>query len=397
MIREISISNFKVFKDCTTFSNLKPITILTGINGRGKSTTLQTLLLLRQSIMANEWTKEIYLNGCYANLGSVKDVRNENSEPNEPINFKIVTDQNLITYFLQPRRDKDQSLSIGALSINDRPIRLNRTIHNLLPDGFGIQHSDFAYIMSRMQYIGAERLGPQLSYESSNDDINIGSKGEYAAKLLNSHGQDDVSDQWIQDSLRMFPKVTEESIEVRNVQGLLNFWLSQMFGTTVLKSIFVEDANVYTLHLNILNRLNESKPTNMGFGYSYSYPLLLAGLIAKKGDVVIFENPEAHLHAKAQSVLGQFIGVFASQGVQVFVETHSEHIINGIRIALLSGLSIGPDAAKIIYFCQRHDDDGVIYKSIDIEPNGDMTDFPADFLDQQRYDLLRIIQLGNTR
>ena len=146
-----------------------------------------------------------------------------------------------------------------------------------------------------------------------------------------------------------------------------------------------------------MNRQNEAKPTNIGFGYSYCYPLLLAGLVAKQGDVVIFENPEAHLHAKAQSIFGQFIGVLASQGVQVFVETHSEHVINGIRIALLSGLNIHTDAAKIIYFCQRNDDDGVIYKSIDIEPNGDMTDFPADFLDQQRYDLLRIIQLANTQ
>ena len=395
MIREISISNFKVFKDCTTFSNLKPITILTGINGRGKSTTLQALLLLRQSIMANEWTKEIYLNGSYVNLGSVKDVRNENSEPDEPISIKIVTDQHSFDYTLQPKRDKDHSMVIGGLTINESSIDTSRSLHYLLPDDFGIRHSDFACLMSRLQYVGAERLGPQLSYESSNDDIIIGSKGEYAAKILKSHELDRLSEQWLSDTLRLFPYLHEDAIEVKNIQGLLNFWLSQMFGLTSLKSVYNEDANVYTLHLNILDRQNDSKPTNMGFGYSYSYPLLLAGLIAKNGDVVVFENPEAHLHAKAQSVLGQFIGVLASQGVQVFVETHSEHVINGIRIALLSGLSLGTDAAKILYFCQHNSDDGVLYKSIDIEPNGDMTDFPADFLDQQRYDLLRIIQLGN--
>lgn len=397
MIRELSISNFKVFKGCTTFSNLKPITVLTGINGRGKSTTLQALLLLRQSIMANEWTKEVYLNGSYVSLGNVKDVRNESSEPNEPVSIKIVTDQQSFDYSLQPRRDMDQSMEIGALAIGDKSIDTSSSLHYLLPDDSEIQYSDFAYLMSRLQYVGAERLGPQLSYESSNNDLNIGSKGEYAAKQLKTHEVDGVSDQWISDSLRLFPYLHEEAIEVKNVQGLLNFWLSQMFGLTSLKSVYNEDANVYTLHLNILDRQNDSKPTNMGFGYSYSYPLLLAGLIAKKGDVVVFENPEAHLHAKAQSVLGQFIGVLASQGVQIFVETHSEHVINGIRIALLSGLCVGTDAAKILYFYQHNGEDGVIYKSIDIEPNGDMTDFPADFLDQQRYDLLRIIQLGNTK
>ena len=397
MIKEISITNFKVFKNCTTFSNLKPITILTGINGRGKSSTLQTLLLLRQSIMTNEWTKDVYLNSHYVNLGSVKDVRNESSEPNESIKFNIVDEQYSFDFQLKPRQDTDQFLRLASLNINGSPVSLDKSMHNLLPDDTEIQHSAFAKALSRMQYIGAERLGPQLSYASSNDDINIGAKGEYAAKLLYMHKQDGVSDQWIQNTLRLFPKLNEEDIEVHNVQGLLNFWLSQMFGHTTLRSTFVEEANVYTLHLNILNRQNESKPTNIGFGYSYCYPLLLAGLVAKQGDVVIFENPEAHLHAKAQSIFGQFIGVLASQGVQVFVETHSEHVINGIRISLLSGLNIQTDAAKIIYFCQRNDDDGVIYKSIDIEPNGDMTDFPADFLDQQRYDLLRIIQLANTQ
>ncbi len=397
MIKEISITNFKVFKDCTTFSNLKPITILTGINGRGKSSTLQTLLLLRQSIMTNEWTKDVYLNSHYVNLGSVKDVRNESSEPDEPITFKIVDEQYSFDFQLQPRQDSDQFLRLASLNINGSSVSVDESMHNLLPNNAEIQQSSFAKALSRMQYIGAERLGPQLSYASSNDDINIGAKGEYAAKLLYIHKQDGVSDQWIQNSLRLFPKLNEENIEVRNVQGLLNFWLSQMFGHTTLKSTYVEEANVYTLHLNIFNRQNESKPTNIGFGYSYCYPLLLAGLVAKQGDVVIFENPEAHLHAKAQSIFGQFIGVLASQDVQVFVETHSEHVINGIRIALLSGINIQTDAAKIIYFYQRNDDDGVIYKSIDIEPNGDMTDFPADFLDQQRYDLLRIIQLANTQ
>lgn len=397
MIKSIAVSNFKVFRETVTFSNLKPITVLTGINGRGKSTTLQALLLLRQSIMANEWTKKVYLNGCYVNLGSVKDVRNENSAPDDLIDIRIDTETHSFNYSLQPSQDKDQSIDIGALSIDDKPIDISRSLHYLLPKGFGIQHSEFSYIMSRLQYVGAERLGPQLSYLSSNDDVNIGAKGEYAAKLLKTHELDGVSDLWIAETLRLFPYLKEDAIEVRNVQGLLNFWLSQMFGHTTLKSMYNEDVNVYSLHLNILDRQNDSKPTNMGFGYSYSYPLLLAGLIAKRGDVIIFENPEAHLHAKAQSVLGQFIGVLASQGVQVFVETHSEHVINGIRIALLSGLNIGTEVAKILYFCQRPEEDGVMYKSIYIEPNGDMTDFPSDFLDQQRYDLLRIIQLGNNR
>lgn len=73
--------------------------------------------------------------------------------------------------------------------------------------------------------------------------------------------------------------------------------------------------------------------TNIGFGISYVLPIIVTGLIAKPDTIMVVENPEAHLHPSAQSKIGQFLAVIAQSGVNVIVETHSDHVINGIQIA----------------------------------------------------------------
>ena len=65
-------------------------------------------------------------------------------------------------------------------------------------------------------------------------------------------------------------------------------------------------------------------------------PILVNGLVAQKGSIFIVENPEAHLHPKAQSNIGLFLGYLAMQGLNVVIETHSEHVINGIRKILIN-------------------------------------------------------------
>ena len=73
----------------------------------------------------------------------------------------------------------------------------------------------------------------------------------------------------------------------------------------------------------------------MGFGYSYILSIVVTALIAKEGDIVILENPEAHLHPEAQTRLTFMLSKLVAMGIQVFIETHSEHVINGIRLASL--------------------------------------------------------------
>ena len=100
-----------------------------------------------------------------------------------------------------------------------------------------------------------------------------------------------------------------------------------------------------------------TRAPNAGFGISYALPIVVAALRAAAGGLLLVENPEAHLHPAGQSRIGGFLARVAADGVQVFVETHSDHVLNGIRVAVADGsAALLPEQAAIHFF--RVEDDG---------------------------------------
>lgn len=93
--------------------------------------------------------------------------------------------------------------------------------------------------------------------------------------------------------------------------------------------------------------------TNVGFGITYALPILVSGLTVPEGGMLLVENPEAHLHAKAQSNMGYFLARMAAAGVRVIIETHSEHIVNGIRRMIVEGKSEMSHKDMTIYFSKH--------------------------------------------
>ena len=79
------------------------------------------------------------------------------------------------------------------------------------------------------------------------------------------------------------------------------------------------------------------RATNVGFGLSYTLPVILA-LLAESGTLCLIENPEAHLHPRGQTKLAELAVRASIAGIQVIVETHSDHFMDGVRIAVRDGL-----------------------------------------------------------
>jgi predicted ATPase len=142
-----------------------------------------------------------------------------------------------------------------------------------------------------------------------------------------------------------------------------------------------------------MNTVPES-PYNFGFGVSYVLPIIVNGLAAEPGSTMIVENPEAHLHPKGQSRIGQFLSQVAVSGVQVVVETHSEHVVNGIRVNSLRS-KLSPDDICLNYFTPDPDPAKHV-RQIELNDRMDITDWPEGFFDQEEIDLreLRDIRKG---
>jgi predicted ATPase len=139
-----------------------------------------------------------------------------------------------------------------------------------------------------------------------------------------------------------------------------------------------------------------SAATNVGFGITYALPILVSGLTVPNDGILIVENPEAHLHAKAQSNMGYFLARMAAAGVRVIIETHSEHIVNGIRRMIVEGKSEMSHEDMTIYFFQNKDGEKDI-KEITMDYIGNLSEFPVDFFDQVRQDMLELMKLERKR
>lgn len=382
MITGLAIENFKLYRQRTLFDNLKSINILTGINGRGKSTLLHSLLLPKQSLMESQWNNKLVLNGQYVELGNAVDVRNDKNSREKPIVFGYSTEEGGLELLFDANSDTAQKLPLVA--VNGKVVEDDTRLINFVTDEVGQAKPGLLRLLNGVSYIAAERKGPQLNYEPAPEQGQMDAKGDYAPSLLHLHKNDTFYGEMLAGITDIFPEVEVDDIQDRSLNGIVNFWLTRMFDFTEVEAKYVEEANVYVLLISTSLKRKASKPTNVGFGYSYVLPILVAGLTATKGDLLIVENPEAHLHPRAQSVLGKFMSwISRYKGVQLFVETHSEHIVNAFRV-LIAQETLIPDDVNILFFDEHYEQ---FAERIEVDEKGRIHDWPEYFFDQEERDL----------
>ena len=106
---------------------------------------------------------------------------------------------------------------------------------------------------------------------------------------------------------------------------------------------------------------------------------------------MLVENPEAHLHPAGQSKLGRFLARVAGSGVHVVVETHSDHVLNGARLAVAQDRSLPAGDMIVHYF-----DHGQTLP-IQVNDKGELDHWPAGFFDQFESDLGRLARARRAR
>ncbi len=372
MIRELEISNFKCFRRETL--ELRRLTLLTGVNSSGKSTFIQAMLLMRQAFESSQ-RKFVELNGpYYLQLGQAANVTNyESSGRNIRLTARGTDVDRLCQFKVAEDLGQELVLPISRLAPSQSP-------------GSGGQD----LLAPAINYLHAERLGPRDFSDLASvpvDQLSVGARGEFTAHALLKHERHRLP------SDRIFLKSEGNDLLRQQVE----MWMRPIMPGIELRIDEFVDMNLTAARIKKKGVQREwQRPPNTGFGVSYSLPIVVAGLIAPADSLLIVENPEAHLHPAGQSHVGGFLAKMAAAGVQVIIETHSDHVLNGIRLATVSDGGLRPDQVIVHYF-QAEPEVHPMSLAIELDPLGGMSQWPKGFFDQSEHDLAEILRARKKR
>lgn len=349
MLNQINFKNFKCFSEIDIPLNM--LNVFSGLNGMGKSTTIQSLLLIKQSIEQGFAPENIILNGNYVNLGTGKDLLYENAE-NDDIEISIFNNK------------QKYKLVINYDSKSD--VLLLKQFDESLTELFNCP----------FEYLNAERLSPKSIYPRSSYYIDsksqLGIHGEYATHYLSKHQDDALC--W--DSC---------DGKENSLKGAVQYWLNEISPNVKLNVSEIENTDLAQLgyYYTDNGKTNIYRPENVGFGITYILPVIVAIIKAQPNSVLIIENPEAHLHPKGQRKMGELLSRCAANGIQVFVETHSDHVLNGIRISVKNDL-INCDKVNFLFFSKTEKNNRFehIVENPKINMLGKLDYWPEGFFDE---------------
>lgn len=160
--------------------------------------------------------------------------------------------------------------------------------------------------------------------------------------------------------------------------------MEQFFPGCALVVNKVPSASAVALGFRTSSATEFHAPIHTGFGLTQVFPIVVAALSARREDLLLIENPEVHLHPAGQATMGRFLAEVAAAGVQVMLETHSDHVLNGVRRAVRNNVLASGDVA-LHFFRPRHDAerDGVAQvQSPVLDGDGSIDDWPDGFFDQ---------------
>lgn len=370
MIDQFSTSGFKCFSKTTTF-DFSRLNLLTGYNGRGKSSILQALLLLSQSIKKNGDLDTLSPQGCFVKLGSFFDILSDQRKTMS-FHFHCLEGEVELQYNLVSDNSWNgaiTSLKINGIEYFEKPSDLtsNKSTTNKSKKIINSSYpKDFFRSLTNFHYISADRLGP-TAYEEKEElaiDNPIGCHGEHRLNMLAA-------------DIDLKSRIAEI------LEYIMDGGQMSLVGS--------DDKNeVISSYFSFKKFSKNVKAINVGYGYSYILPIIVLSQTISDGTIFI-ENPEAHLHPIAQSRLMQTIcSLPKERNVQFFIETHSEHILNAVRLACLKEeIPISNSETQIYFF-----DKDFSIKKLNIDEDGQIPNWPYGFFDQIERDIAEILRRG---
>lgn len=375
MLRKLHLSCFKCF-DVLDLP-LGRLTLLTGVNGGGKSSVMQALVLLSQTIIYQEWGRSLLLEGPELALGNVADVLNQGST-RRGMALGISTDEQTVKWSFKAEDRAALSIELDQVEVNLVPVQLAAATHWLMPLEYA-EESPVIDALRHLSWITAERIGPRelLPLRVADGHARVGHHGEMAAGLLYWRGEDKVN------SALCLPHIPPRLFH--QVRG----YMQRFFPGCDLRVSPIEGVSAITLRLRSDARSDFQRPQNVGFGLSQIFPIIVSLLAAQIGDVLLIENPEVHLHPRAQQDIGMLLAETAASGIQILLETHSDHVLNGVRLSVKQKKIAASDVR--VHFFGHRPGKSAAPESPAMDDDGRLDSWPEGFFDQFDFALSQLM------
>ncbi|MDP3280099.1 MAG: DUF3696 domain-containing protein [Nitrosomonas sp.] len=364
MLTRLDLHYFKCFELLRL--PLGHLTLLSGANASGKSSVLQALVLLHQTMREHEWSTRLMLNGEAIKLGTVSDVVDK-VHGRKGLSIGVIDHNKTYSWSFSGERS-ELSMAVDYVMVDqDRIDQPERLRHLLLPELI----TSLANRLKNLTYVTAERIGPREVYALEDRQIAsvVGPAGEHVVSVLH----------WGRDEPVLDGLVIQDVINKRLHQ--VEARMRMFFPGCGLEVQQVPRVNAVTLGLRTSDATDFHRPIHVGFGLTQVLPIVIAALSATEEDILLIENPEVHLHPAGQVFMGQFLAEIASVGIQVIVETHSDHVLNGIRRFVKSG-QIQPEQVALHFFRSSSSIDIAQVVSPQIDARGNINSWPDGFFDQ---------------
>lgn len=351
-IEHIKLKNYKCHRSFE--SDLKKLTILAGENSAGKSSVIQALLM-QYLVLGKKMSSINTLNVMGNNLGVALNLISPESVTG---GFSIETTVDGVERILNYSVNETEEMVLD--------VQGNKEL-----------------IKTELYYLNAERIGPRLANQIYNDSCYVGIHGENVIYVIEQMDKMLMSNPYIS-----LPRDVEIA-KIKRFSANVEEWLGIIVPDTKISTKVNVSQGIASVEYNTGGDFFGATAT--GFGVTYVLPIIVQALIAttKKNALIIIENPEAHLHPYSQSMLGKFLALIAENGVQIVIETHSEHIIDGCRIEMAN---TGHNEEMGIIFFSRS---GGRYEHENITVNdvGELSSWPAKFFDQSMEDLRELLKI----
>lgn len=321
MISNVHVVNFKSLAENDIAVN--KLTLLTGLNSSGKSSLIQTLRMLNQACHG----KSFYIE----ELGNPQDIINKNARECK----------------IEARDENKQIVSSIQFDKNDLKVV---TTYSSLPEFI---------------YVEAGRHGSRVSIPVITAIDGFKPDGDNILYFIDQHRDEEVGQ-----------SVIHEQAEGNTLLFNIRAWLKEIspnlnFDYQILLNMDASTSN-----------FNGHRAVNVGFGLSYTLPVIAAVLYAtiQKDTIVLLENPEAHLHPKGQVMIAKLICQAVQAGAQIIVETHSDHLFDGVRVFAKKNKDFAQDTT--IHWFALDKDGNTDIVSPQLDDNGRLNHWPQDMFEQ---------------